>query len=310
MLSSMMDQELWHSYQKWYHWLVHEKQYSNQTVRAYQQDIKQCIEFMVGYHETALSLALLPKQLDLQALRAWLTDRSNLEYHPSSNRRARSSLANFLHYIQKNTGIEVRSITLLHSTMATHPIPRTLSKKEIWLALNEIESVASEPWVGKRDLAIIGILYGGGLRISEALGLTKAAISGSIIQVMGKGRKERQVPLPKRVIGWLTDYCSDCPYPIHAEGTLFYSLRGKPLTRQNFGKQLVRLRRLLHLPEHLTAHAFRHTVATHLLSQGNDLRTIQKLLGHASLSSTQIYTKVDTERLLAAYKASHPHEEE
>jgi integrase/recombinase XerC len=166
---------------------------------------------------------------------------------------------------------------------------------------------AREPWIHARDAAVLGLLYGCGLRISEALGLRRAdAGAGDALTVMGKGRKQRMVPLLPQVTKLIADYVALCPYDLADDGPLFVGAKGGPLSPRLIQLAMARLRGALGLPETATPHALRHSFATHLLARGGDLRSIQELLGHASLSTTQIYTEVDADRLIEAYRSAHP----
>jgi integrase/recombinase XerC len=166
-----------------------------------------------------------------------------------------------------------------------------------------------EPWVLARDAAVLGLLYGSGLRISEALGLKRHAIvegRTDCITVTGKGNKQRMVPVLVRVIALIREYIALCPYELPADGPLFVGAKGGPLSPRVVQLAMARMRGALGLPDTATPHALRHSFATHLLARGGDLRSVQELLGHASLSTTQVYTAVDTEHLLEAYRNAHP----
>jgi integrase/recombinase XerC len=164
-----------------------------------------------------------------------------------------------------------------------------------------------EPWIHARDAAVLGLLYGAGLRISEALGLKRGDIGATdAVTVTGKGRKQRMVPVLPQVQKLIADYVVLCPYDLPPDGPLFVGAKGGPLSPRVVQLAMARLRGALGLPETATPHALRHSFATHLLARGGDLRSIQELLGHASLSTTQIYTQVDAERLIEAYRNAHP----
>ena len=168
-------------------------------------------------------------------------------------------------------------------------------------------AAASAPWIGARDLAILLLLYGAGLRVAEALSLTPLILPiGQTLRVTGKRSKTRVVPVVPAVREAIEDYVRQCPYPIGGSGALFVGARGGPLNPDLVRRAVAAARRRLGLPETLTPHALRHSFATHLLARGADLRALQELLGHASLSSTQIYTAVDAARLLDVYRHAHP----
>jgi integrase/recombinase XerC len=167
----------------------------------------------------------------------------------------------------------------------------------------------AEPWIHARDAAVLALLYGSGLRISEALGLTPAEVGSGTrdaITVTGKGRKQRMVPILPQVRKLIDDYLALCPYELPEDGPLFIGAKGGKLSPRIVQYAMARLRGALGLPDSATPHALRHSFATHLLNRGGDLRAIQELLGHASLSTTQIYTGIDTERLLEVYRTTHP----
>ena len=167
-----------------------------------------------------------------------------------------------------------------------------------------------DPWIWARDAAVMALLYGSGLRISEALGLNRREVplpgAGDVLVVTGKGNKTRMVPVLQNVLALIQDYVSVCPHPLPPEGPIFLGARGGPLRARIIQLTMERLRGALGLPDSATPHALRHSFATHLLSRGGDLRAIQELLGHASLSTTQIYTGIDSERLLEVYRSAHP----
>jgi integrase/recombinase XerC len=188
-----------------------------------------------------------------------------------------------------------------------HGVPKPLTVEDAAGSLDAAGELATSLWQGKRDTAILALLYGCGLRLSEALGLTRAqAPLGEMLVITGKGGKQRLVPVLPAVRDAVADYLATCPYSLTKEGPLFVGARGAPLNPRLVQRQMMLLRGYLGLAETATPHALRHSFATHLLGAGGDLRAIQELLGHASLSTTQRYTSVETERLLAIYDAAHP----
>jgi len=187
------------------------------------------------------------------------------------------------------------------------PLPVTAARRIAESELHADENAA--PWIHARDAAVLALLYGSGLRISEALGLTRAELGSGTrdaITVTGKGRKQRMVPVLPQVQSLIAEYVAACPYHLPPDGPLFVGAKGGPLSPRIVQLSMARLRGALGLPESATPHALRHSFATHLLARGGDLRAIQELLGHASLATTQIYTEVDAERLIEAYRNAHP----
>jgi integrase/recombinase XerC len=192
----------------------------------------------------------------------------------------------------------------------TLPKPIQITSAKRLADADERAGEARETWVLARDAAVMALLYGSGLRISEALGLKRREVprpgEGDVLIVMGKGNKTRMVPVLQNVLALIADYAAICPYPLSPEGPMFVGARGGPLSPRIIQLAMERLRGALGLPDSATPHALRHSFATHLLSRGGDLRAIQELLGHASLSTTQIYTGIDSERLLEVYRNTHP----
>ncbi len=186
-------------------------------------------------------------------------------------------------------------------------MPKPLTVDDAIDAVDAVGSLAADDWQGKRDVAILALLYGCGLRLSEALGLIRGEVPlGETLVITGKGRKQRQLPVLLAVRAAVAEYVAACPYALAKDGPLFVGARGGPLNPRLVQRRMEVLRGFLGLPDSATPHALRHSFATHLLGAGGDLRAIQELLGHASLSTTQRYTSVETDRLLAIYKSAHP----
>jgi integrase/recombinase XerC len=192
----------------------------------------------------------------------------------------------------------------------TLPKPIQMAAARRFADADERAGEAREPWIWARDAAVMALLYGSGLRISEALGLARRDVplpgAGDVLVVTGKGNKTRMVPVLQNVLALIQDYVAMCPHPLPPQGPIFVGARGGPLKARIIQLTMERLRGALGLPDSATPHALRHSFATHLLSRGGDLRAIQELLGHASLSTTQIYTGIDSERLLEVYRTAHP----
>lgn len=282
------------------------KGYAENTLTAYRQDLVHFTEFLATYGGAGITAHVL-MACDLTTLRAWLSARVQEGFSNSSTARAVSSLKGFYKYLQKYHAIENPAVAMLRSPKRQAPLAKAVSIGQSKEALEAIEMLHPEPWVGLRDRALLGLLYGCGLRIGEALALTRHTLQADdYMRITGKGQKERIVPLLAAVKVGIAEYAAACPYGASPNDPLFYGIRGKQLQPAVFQRQLAQLRRLIGLPESVTAHAFRHSFATHLLAEGGDLRSIQELLGHAHLSTTQRYTHVDKARLLAAYKDAHP----
>ena len=278
---------------------------SPHTVRAYVATAHRLIDFL-GRHRGEQILA--QGLLDLVAvdLRAFLAERRGQGLGPSSAARELSGVRAFLAYAAEQQGHHAQ-LPRTRAPKRPRTLPRPAAPDEaISLAENAAEA-ASAPWMGARDLAILLLLYGAGLRVAEALSLTSKVLPiGQTIRVIGKRSKTRVVPVVPAVREAIDEYARQCPHPLRGDVPLFLGARGGPLNPDLVRRAVAAARRRLGLPETLTPHALRHSFATHLLARGADLRALQELLGHASLSSTQIYTAVDAARLLDVYRHAHP----
>jgi integrase/recombinase XerC len=294
--------------QAWQTWLRDERRCSPHTGDAYARDLTAFIAFLAEH------LGAAPCLEDLRTLRpadfrAWLAFRANRGLNQTSTARALSVVRGFFRWAAKRGLVENPAAQAIRTPRVPRGLPKALSAGEALDLIDEAASGAAEPWIGKRDVAVLLLLYGCGLRISEALGLTRrdAPRSGQdSMTVTGKGNKQRLVPLLPVVVAAVGDYLGACPHNGGPDGPLFFGRRGGPLKARLIQKRMQELRRLLGLPEKATPHALRHSFATHLLAGGGDLRTIQELLGHASLSTTQRYTAVDSAALLKVYDRAHP----
>lgn len=301
-----LDPALVGAIEAWAAWLAHEKRASVHTLDAYGHDITDFLEFMVGHRGGPLDPATLAA-LRLADFRAWLAARHARGLARSSTARALSTVRGFFRRLEK-TGIASNgAISVLRTPKLPQSIPKALSEAEAFAAIGAVAEMADEPWIARRDAAILTLLYGAGLRIGEALGLDRRNVpAGPALRVTGKGNKERVVPLLPVVVEAIAEYLDACPHVLAPDGPLFVGKHGKRLAPSQVQASLRKVRRALGLPETATPHALRHSFATHLLARGGDLRTIQELLGHASLSTTQRYTAVDTARLAEVYLAAHP----
>lgn len=292
----------------WISWLKSEKRYSSHTIKAYHNDLLNFFVFMKNYRGSKMDIVCM-KSLRVRTFRAWLASRSySGKFSSSSTVRAVSVLRNFFRYLNKYHSLDNTEVFLISSPKSEKPLPRALSFEDTFLAIKHISGISDKEWINLRDKAILMIIYGCGLRISEALAFTPEDASSdfSFISVLGKGNKRREIPILRPVKEAIFAYIEKCPYAIGKGDRIFLSVRGKILHDSAFRKQLKILRELNALPEYTTPHAFRHSFASHLLSEGADIRVIQELLGHENLSSTQRYTKIDTKKLFSEYSKHHP----
>lgn len=290
----------------WLHWLMKVRQVSAHTLEAYRHDVLGFFDFLQHYRGETVTLEGLAG-LEIRDFRAWLANLRKQGRAATSTARSLSSLRAFYRYLMREYAIEHSALFSVRSPKRPAALPKALTADQSFTAVDAVEALQEEGWIARRDIALLLLLYGCGLRISEALGLTRGQIEAAEqLVIRGKGNKERLVPLLPVVKEAVLDYIAHCPYPLEPDAPLFLGARGKALQPAVFQRQIQKLRRLYGLPEHTTPHAFRHSFATHILSAGADLRSIQELLGHASLSTTQRYTHVDSQRLLDAYKSAHP----
>ena len=290
----------------WVAWLTGERRASAHTVAAYGRDLALFLDFLTEHLGEQPSLAAIDA-LRPGDFRAYLARRAQDGIERGSLARGLSVLRGFLRFLQRRGLAATTALAALRSPKLPHSVPKPLTIVDAAASLDAAAEVASSRWQGKRDTAILALLYGCGLRLSEALGLTRAeAPLGEMLAVTGKGGKQRLLPVLPAVRQAVADYLAACPYFLAKEGPLFVGSRGGALNPRLVQRQMASLRSRLGLAETATPHALRHSFATHLLGAGGDLRAIQELLGHASLSTTQRYTSVETERLLAIYDAAHP----
>jgi integrase/recombinase XerC len=290
----------------WGEYLRAQKRVSDHTYKAYLADIGDFLSHMQAQHGDEASVEMLA-ELTAGDMRGWLAARANRGLVATSTARALSSVRQFFRFLQREGVVENTAIFHTRTPKRKAPLPKALPESQSLQATDLIESMQTESWVGLRDRAVLMLLYGCGLRISEALNLTRgAAPLSDALTITGKGNKQRLVPVLPGVANAVDAYLAACPYTLSASDPLFVGVKGKQLQPAIFQKQLAHLRISLGLPQHATPHAFRHSFATHLLGNGADLRAVQELLGHASLSTTQRYTLVDSQRLMAAYKNAHP----
>lgn len=302
----MFNPEIQELVREWQNYLKLQKNYSQNTRDSYLNDLKTYFFFVQNYTGEEVSVKSI-SLVDIRLIRSWLSDRKFSEYAASSSARALSSIRNFYHYLEKTRNIVCHSIHSVSSPKKPKTLPKALTKEDTILSLDKIDYLDEVKWIDLRNKSLLTLIYASGLRISEALSLTKEHINQcEYIKIIGKGNKERLIPWIENVRKLILEYLKELPYKIGSNEPIFRSKTGKVLHRSNFNAELVKLRRIYGLPEYLSSHSFRHSFATHLLENGADLRSIQDLLGHKSLSTTQRYTKVNLNHLENAYKRSHP----
>lgn len=302
--------------ERWRRRLADERRAAAKTVEAYERDITQFLRFLtlhLGAPPTLNDLASL-KTLDIRAFLA--KRRLDDGVGARTLGRGLAGVRSLIRDLERDGHLNAAAFTATRTPKAPKSLPRPLAIADAKRVVDPGESLADEPWIAARDAAVMSLLYGCGLRISEALGLTRADVEGlraakaasvaGTLRVTGKGGKTRVVPVLPVVSVAIEAYLSQVPYRLAAAEPVFRGAKGGVLSARVVQLAMERLRGALDLPDSATPHALRHSFATHLLSGGGDLRTIQELLGHASLSTTQVYTGVDQERLIALYDQAHP----
>jgi integrase/recombinase XerC len=296
------------------HWLTHlgaERRMSPKTLEAYRRDVGQFLGFMAEHLGGVPSLQDLAR-LTPQDVRAFMAARRAGGSSGRSLMRTLAGARSFARFLERNGKGKVAALAAVRAPKVSKTLPKPLAAAAA-RRMTETDLRAGEeraPWILARDAAALALLYGSGLRISEALSLkpadmSTAETSGALV-VTGKGGKTRMVPMLPQILKLIAQYTTLCPFELPPNGPLFVGARGRALSPRILQLTMERLRGALGLPDTATPHALRHSFATHLLARGGDLRAIQELLGHASLSTTQIYTAVDSDRLLEVYKSAHP----
>ena len=294
-------------------WLSHlagERRMARLTLEAYARDLRQFIDFIGVRTGAVIGLPDLHGLAQADA-RAFLASRRDTGAGSRSLLRGLAGIRSFLRFLEREGHAKIAAFDAVRTPKTARRLPKALSVGEArdLADAGSRDGEARAPWVLARDAAVLSLLYGCGLRISEALSLTRAdAPTGrrDTLTVRGKGGKTRSAPVIEPVRRAIESYLELCPYQLAPEGPLFVGARGGPLSPRIIQLAVERMRGALGLPDTATPHALRHSFATHLLGRGGDLRSIQELLGHASLSTTQIYTAIDTKRLLSAYQSAHP----
>ena len=295
-------------------WLSHlraERRLSPKTSEAYARDLRQFLDFLCEHWGKRVTLAGFAA-LEASDVRAFMAMRRGSDIGSRSLMRALAGLRSFGRFLEREGKGKVGALSAIRAPKVGKSLPKPIHMMAAkrFADAEERAGETRDPWIWARDAAVMALLYGSGLRISEALDLKRRDVplpgAGDVLVVTGKGNKTRMVPVLQNVLALVQDYVAMCPHPLPAEGPIFVGARGGPLSARIIQLTMERLRGALGVPDSATPHALRHSFATHLLSRGGDLRAIQELLGHASLSTTQIYTGIDSERLLEVYKAAHP----
>ncbi len=292
---------------RWRRWLADERRLSPHTLDGYSRDIAAFLTFLTGHLGQVTGLSDLA-DLKPGDVRAYLASRHREGLAKTSQARGLSALKSLFRFLDRQGLVHNAVFGVVRAPRLPISVPKPLGVEEALETLAAAGDIQSQPWMAARDIALFSLLYGCGLRLGEALSLTRgtAPVKGESMTITGKGRKQRLVPLLPAVTEAVADYLAQCPYAGGKDEPLFVGARGGPLNPGVVQRQMRRLRPVLGLPDSATPHALRHSFATHLLAGGGDLRTIQELLGHASLSTTQRYTAVDGAALAAVYDKAHP----
>ena len=290
-------------------WLDHERALAGaapNTIRAYQADLLGFMAFITQHAGESQGLAPLAR-ISVGDMRAWMAHERGRGVAARSLARSLSAVKSFYRWLAVREGFEPTAVLSTRAPRFQAKLPRPLSAPAASDMIDQVALQARDPWVAARDGAVITLLYGCGLRISEALSLKGSdAPLPAVLRITGKGGKERIVPVLDIAREAVAGYIRLCPYEITPDASLFRAVRGGPLAPRAIQKVVEQARLQLGLPATATPHALRHSFATHLMAAGGDLRSIQELLGHASLSTTQAYTAVDTAQLMAVYDRAHP----
>lgn len=299
----MPDKELAKALERWTEWLRTQRNYSKHTISSYLSDINIFLDYL-GKEKVKLNDL---QKMEVRDFRNFFSYRTKSEIRKSSIAREESAARNFFRWLDDNNIIHNTAIFQISSPKLPKVLPRSIDVNTTFDILDMAILDCSEPWIGIRDMAVFTLLYGCGLRISEALGLNVEDVGNSdFLKIRGKGNKDRYVPILPIVVERIENYKKCCPYALDKGTALFLGAKGERVKARIIQRKLQKIRTELNLPATVTPHALRHSFATHLLAQGSDLRSIQELLGHASLNSTQRYTDVNLETIQKEYKKAFP----
>lgn len=290
----------------WQDYLTVEKRVSPHTLRAYNADVGHFISFLSAHFGKAPCLNDL-SEITLRDFRSWMARKAMDGTSNASRARSLSGIKNFLHWLDRQGILHNPAISGVRSPKKPHKLPRPLHESQAMTLIDNADLNEREGWMGNRNKTLFMLLYGCGLRIDEALSLNITDFPrDGFLRVRGKGNKERQVPVLPIVERALAEHLQECPFPASAKRAIFLGARGERLHQGVAQRAMRNLRKSLGLPDTATPHALRHSYATHLLQNGANLREIQELLGHVSLSTTQRYTEINAEELLRVYRSAHP----
>lgn len=299
----MPNKELTEIIQRWVEWLKIQRNYSSHTIDSYLSDLNILFKWIAKKN---ISVADLNK-MNIRDFRNFFSGRAQDNIGKSSIAREEAAVRNFFKWLDDNDIVKNSAIFQIATPKLPKVLPRALDVDSVFDVLEKAGENCSEPWIGVRDVAIFTLLYGCGLRISEALNLNVEDINASeFLKIHGKGNKDRYVPLLPVVLERIEEYKKCCPYELKQGEALFLGAKGERVKPRIIQRKLQKIRTELNLPPNITPHALRHTYATHLLTEGTDLRSIQELLGHASLTSTQRYTEVTLNKIKEEYKKAFP----
>jgi len=289
---------------QWIDWIIHERRLSEKTVKSYKTDLSIFLQHLKEYKNKSINFSDL-ERLDQSDLTSWFYKRINSGISHRSNARSLSSIKSFLHFLIKKKIIKYSLFMRIKGPKFNSNLPRPLSHNQVSkIFKNIVEN--KQKWVGMRDLSIILLMWGYGLRISEVLNLKLSDLQSNDLSIFGKGKKTRLIPIAEEVSMFLKQMIKKCPFEFDENNFIFVGIRGKKLKAEIIQKEIRRLRNSFMLPDNTTPHSLRHTFATELLENMVDLRVIQEILGHSSLSTTQKYTKVSSDRLRDVISKNHP----
>ncbi len=289
-------------------YILNTKNYSQHTANAYEKDICDFVDFWNKFTNTDILINDFGK-IETFGFRSWLADRQKRGLSHKSTARALSSLRSFYKYLAKHYDIKNEAIDLISSPKVPKNLSKAINAEDVINMKDAAFDLNHEnPWLAARDWALVVLIFGCGLRISEALSIKNCDIRGrpNVLKILGKGSKERLIPVLPSVYDALDKYIQLRPFGNANDDNVFRSVRGLPMSPRMAEKSVENLRHYLQLPSYVTPHALRHTFATALLAGGADLRSLQELLGHASLSTTQLYTKVNMAQISNIYATAHP----